>query len=273
MNKRVKVLVIFNCISYLLILYLSYNICINPCFKIKFVLNNLIILLMTSTSFILAYYILEDLKVVKKEIINDWIIRILIFTLIIEWSNYFNTFSIVIVFIIIGFIINITIEFIISKKLKNYNNILKQETQIYISTKEKNDILNYAIAVNTSIISLFLFYALCLATPINKYIVGEERILSISIGFSLIVFLWFINKIYNNYMILYSNKIYAKTLFIKDGIYVTIGYNICLVSPFYKLNSNLYGYITLIGILFTLPMINTLRKNFFRLKLLKDNLD
>lgn len=164
-----------------------------------------------------------------------------------------------------------------NKDMNNYKNVLNEEANIYINTQEKIYLDNYTIAVNTSIISLFLFYALCLSFPINKFIVkvetGAEISWKILVTFSIIVFLWFMHKIYHSYMILYLNKVYAKNRFIKDGIYTTIGYLTCLVLSFCKLNSDLYGYITLIGILFTWPMLNTLIKKLLKLKSIKNNLD
>lgn len=276
MNKKIKLLVIFNCISYALMGFIYY-IVINDMISelnnmTKFSIVNISWILIVCTSFILASDGHKEFKAIKKEAIFDWLIRIIAFVVVIYGTKYFENSYIICIFIISAFIINSFIEYVINKKVANYNEAINRKEKIEISYQEKCNLNNMIKSVNLSMFSYVIFAGISLSVPINKNMEGTTSRWYIPVIFSILIYTWFIKINYKNYNRFYLNKKYAKDLFAKDVVFISIGYTICLVSAFLNLSYQLYGYIILVGALFNLPMINTVRKMSLRLKEIRDAL-
>jgi len=97
----------------------------------------------------------------------------------------------------------------------------------------------------------------------------EERYL-IPVILSIAVAVWFAKKNYENYMSFYLDKKYAKKIFIRNFVFALAGYLISLILSFINMKRELYDYIIFIGIIFTIPVIVTMRRMFLRLKEIKD---
>lgn len=97
----------------------------------------------------------------------------------------------------------------------------------------------------------------------------EERYL-IPVILSIAVAVWFAKKNYENYMNFYLDKDYAKKIFIRNFVFALAGYLISLILSFINMKRELYDYIIFIGIIFTIPVIVTMRRMFLRLKEIKD---
>ncbi|MGL5244599.1 MAG: hypothetical protein ACRC7R_05395, partial [Sarcina sp.] len=238
---------------------------------IKFTLGNIPLVLITCTSFILAWDSHKEFRCVKKEAIFDWIIRVIAFGISIEGIHYLKSSNMIYISIFMAFILNCITEFIIYKKVsKNYSNAnIKKELEVEneeITLEEKNKLEDLKKAINSSFFSFFIFGGMSL--PISNTINMEGATMPkiFPLGISFFVFLWFISKNYENYQIFYSDKKFAKNKFIKDFTFTSIGYIACLVVSFINVNYKLRDYILFLAILFMIPIANTVHKKSLRLR-------
>ena len=73
-------------------------------------------------------------------------------------------------------------------------------------------------------------------------------------------------------MSFYLDKRYSKKIFINNSIFVLLGYIICLSLSFVKFNIKVYDYIFIIGVIFTIPTINSMRKMSLRLREIRNSI-
>lgn len=277
MDKKIKILIIMNLISYLLIGYMYYLFRyeyidnLNNIFK--FILGQSMLLLILITSFVLANDKSKELTLVKNEAKLDWIVRIIAFgTVFIGISKNLEGKNLILVVIIILMIINFTIEYYMNKKMRSYS---KQESKNQIdsiSYEEKCNLRNMVKATNSSMISLLVFGAFSISIPILKNMEGTEERAFIPVIISVVVAIWFIKTTYNNYMSFYLDKRYSKKIFINNSIFASLGYIICLILSFVEFNVEVYNYIFFLGIIFTIPTIKSMRKMSLRLKEIRDSI-
>ena len=277
MNKKIKFLSIMNLISYLLIGYMyylfRYEYIDNLSNIFKFILGQSILVLILITSFVLANDAFKELTLVKNVARLDWIVRIIAFgTVFIGISNNVQRKNLILVVIIILMIINFTIEYYMNKKMRSYS---KQESKNQIqsiSYEEKCNLRNMVKATNSSMISLLVYGALSISIPILKNMEGTEERAFIPVIISAVVAIWFIKTTYNNYMSFYLDKRYGKKIFLINYIFALLGYIICLSLSFVKFNIKIYDYIFIIGVIFTIPTINSMRKMSLRLREIRDSI-
>lgn len=276
MDKRIKVLAMFNCASYLLMLvmiYINTDGSINNLNNItKFIIGSAPFLLIICTSFVCTDWYFKDFKFIKKEAILDLSIRIISFLVVMYGlscgKNIFMEFEI----ILTTFIFNCVIEYLINKKIISSNYERESEKKIDVTFEEKNNLRAMMIATNKSMLSVLVFCAISLSVPVTKNIEGTTENWFIPVIFSVFVFTWFIKASYKNYNGFYLDKNYAKQIFIRNIIFASIGYAICLVLSFFRFNNQAYGFIEMLGIAFLFPTINTMRKMSHRLKEIRDSL-
>lgn len=272
MNKKIKVLAIFNIISYIVMGMLSYiinnNLSSRLDNKFKFVIGSIPLLLITCTSFIIADDRFKELKIVKKEAIVDWVVRIVAFGIALIHTNSYNIKAL----ILVALVINIIIEYRMNRKLINTKQELVKE-EVLVSLEERKNLKNFVMAVNAGMLSILIFSGGALSVPITKNMEGTTKSWFIPVIVSILVFRWFIKTTYKNYSGYYLDKEEGKRAFKKDIIFASIGYLICLIFSFVNMDQQWYSLITIIGILFTFPLIETMRKMSLRLKVIKDSLD
>lgn len=272
MNKKIKILAIFNMISYVVMGVLTYimiaGLASHLDNKFKFILGNMPLVLIAGTSFIIVNDRFKELRIVKKEAIVDWVVRIIAFgiTFINTDKHYIKTL------ILMALVINIIIEYRMNKKLVNTTQEFIKE-EVIVSYEERKNIKNFVMAINSGLFSIFAFIGGALSVPTTKNMEGTTKLWFIPVIVSVLVFRWFIKTTHKNYKIYYLNKEEGKLVFKKDTIFVSIGYLICLIFSFIDMGQEWYSITTFIGILFMLPTIGTLRKMSLRLKVIRENLD
>lgn len=274
MNKKLKILVVLNCISYIVMEFIAYAIRndIKLDNKIKFIVGSIPWLLIMSTSFILAGDRNNEFQSVKREAILDWLTRIIAFGVVFNYSKQFNNIFLVFIFIIATFIANTVIEYRINKKIMNARDRITKEMNVEITYEEKCNLRAMVKAINLGMFSIIVFSGAALSVPITKNMEGTTM-WYIPIIISIVVFIWFIKTTYNNYFAFYLDKKYVKKVFSRDIVFASIGYGICLISSFLHFENSAFAYVTIVGILFLLPTIGTVRKMSLRLKVIKNNLD
>lgn len=157
MNKKIKILAILNIISYVVMGLLTYITITDLANYLdngfKFVLGNMHLVLIAGTSFILVTDIFKELKIIKKEAIVDWVVRIAAFGI-----TMMNTDKHYIKFLIlVALVINITIEYRMNKKLMNtHQEFVKEE--LVLSDEEKKNIRDFALAINSGMFSIFAHF-------------------------------------------------------------------------------------------------------------------
>lgn len=278
MNKKIKVLSKLNFISYLFMVILA-TILTNDLFTklnniTKFIIGIIPYILIMCTSFILASDRFVEFKSIKIEAIIDWVIRIIAFGVIINYSKHFSNVFLPLIFIVFACILNIIIEYRINKKLMNVKEERVNDDKIEITYEEKCNLKSIVKAVNSGMSLILIFGAVSLSVPV---IVNMEGTLAtmryISVILSIVVFILFTITSYYNYTDFYLDKEKAKKLYARDIIVASIGYIVCLISAFIKMNHEVYSYISFTGILFLLPMINTIRKMSRRLTEIRNSID
>ncbi|MBD7912041.1 hypothetical protein [Clostridium cibarium] len=274
MDKRIKVLVTLNCISYGLmglIAYANINGIMNNLNNIiKFIIGVIPFISIIFTSFIVTDYYYKDFKYIRNEAVLDLSIRIIAWGLVFYCFNNSSNLENKFVIVIIAFVFNSIVEYFINKKITNLQH--KNEDKISITNEEKNNIRAMVFATNKQIVSLLVFMGVGLSVPVTKNMEGTKENWLIPVMFSIFVFAWFINMSYKNYTKFYLDMGYSKRIFIRDIIFVTIGYSGCLILSFLKFNNSVYAFIEFIGILFLLPTISTMRKMSRRLKQIRESL-
>jgi len=272
MNKKIKILAILNIISYVVMGLLTYiritdlaNYLDNG---FKFVLGNMPLVLIVCTSFILVTDTFKELKIIKKEAIVDWVVRIAAFgiTLINTDKRYMKFL------ILIALVVNIVIEYKMNKKLMNtHQEFVKEE--LVLSDEEKKNLRNFTLAINSGMFSILAFSGGALSLPITKNMEGTTILWFIPVIISLLVFRWFIKTAHKNYEAYFLDKEEGKRIFKRDIIFASIEYLICLIFAFVPMTQELYSLVTFIGILFMLPYIETMRRKSLRLRTIRDSLD
>ncbi|MBE6052312.1 MAG: hypothetical protein E7212_00135 [Clostridium sartagoforme] len=277
MNKKIKILAIMNLISYLLIGYMYYLFRYEYIDNLnnlhKFILVQAILLLILITSFVLANDAFKELTLVKNEVKLDWIVRIIAFGIVfIGISKNLQQKNLVLVVIIMLMIINFAIEYYMNKKMRSYSKEENKKEIVNISYEEKCNLRNMVKATNSFMISFLVLCSFSMSVPTLKNMEGTEKTSFIPIIVSVLVIIWFLKTSYNNYMIFYLDKRYSKNIFIKNSIFVLLGYIICLSLSFVKFEIKIYDYIFIIGIVFTIPTIQSMRKMSLRLREIRESI-
>ena len=277
MNKKIKILSIMNLISYLLIGYMyyifRYEYIDNLSNLSKFTLVQSILLLILITSFALANDAFKELTLVKNEAKLDWIVRIIAFaTVFIGISKNLDEKNLILVVIIILMIINFTIEYYMNKKMRSYDKEKYKNDIVNISYEEKCNLRNMVKATTSFMISTLVLTSFSMGVATLKNMEGTEERRFIPVIVSVLVTVWFLKKSYNNYMSFYLDKRYSKKIFINNSIFVLLGYIICLSLSFVKFNIKVYDYIFIIGVIFTIPTINSMRKMSLRLREIRNSI-
>lgn len=272
MNKKIKILAILNIISYVVMGLLTY-IRITDLVSyldngFKFVLGNMPLVLIAGTSFILVTDIFKEFKIIKKEAIVDWVVRIAAFGItLMNMDKHYMKFL-----VLIALVINIVIEYKMNKKLINtHQEFVKEE--LVLSDEEKKNLRNFTLAINSGMFSIFAFSGGALSLPITKNMEGTTKLWFVPIIISLLVFRWFIKTTHKNYEAYFLDKEEGKRIFKRDIIFASIGYLIWLILFFVPMTQELYSLVTFIGILFMLPYIETMRKKSLRLRAIRGSLD
>jgi hypothetical protein len=278
MNKKLKILLILNIISYLIMTILSVVIIndIFPKFDLitKFTLGISPYILITCTSFILASDRFLEFKSIKIEAIIDWVVRIIAFVIIINYSKHFKSLSLALAFVAFSFIVNTIIEYRINKKLISIKDRKSNGEKIEITYEEKCNLNAMVKAASSGLILIIIFPGFSLSVPLIKNMEGATAATGyIPIIISIVVFIRLITSSYENYIMFYLDKKYAKKIYTRDIIFASIGFMICFISAFFKMSYEAYSYIFLGGLLLLLPMIGTVRKMSLRVKKVKDSLD
>lgn len=275
MNIKIKILKILNLISYLLIgfiyAFIKYEYISN---LVKFSIVTLVLVLILLTSFILANDTYKELELIKREARIDWIIRVISFSVILfgAMNDLSNKYLIFMIISILKLII-ISIEIIMNKKMKDfYIDMDKNKKDNNISYEEKCNLGNMVKATNLAMVSFIVFCGFSISIPILKNVEGTEKRGYIPVIVSIIVAMWFIKMTYSNYIKFYLDKRYGKRIFIRNIICSILGYLICLALSFGNFTEYMYNYFFLIGIIFTIPTISTMRKMSLRLKEIRDSI-
>jgi hypothetical protein len=277
MNKKLKILLILNIISYLIMTILSVVIRNDIFAKFdlitKFTLGISPYILITCTSFILASDRFLEFKSIKIEAIIDWVVRIIAFVIIINYSKHFKSLSLALAFVAFSFIVNIIIEYRINKKLISIKDRRSNGEKIEITYEEKCNLNAMVKAASSGLILIIIFPAISLSVPLIQNMEGGTATGYIPVILSIIVFIRLITSSYENYIMFYLDKKYAKKIYTRDIIFASIGFMICFISAFFKMSYEAYSYIFLGGLLLLFPMIGTVRKMALRVKKVKDSLD
>lgn len=272
MNKKIKILAILNIFSYVVMGLLTYITITDLANYLdngfKFVLGNMPLVLIVCTSFILATDTFKELKIIKKEAIVDWVVRIAAFgSTLINTDKHYMKFL-----ILIALVVNIIIEYKMNKKLMNtHQEFVKEE--LVLSDEEKKNLRNFTLAINSGMFSIFVFSGGALSLPITKNMEGTTKLSFVPVIISLLVFRWFIKIAHKNYEAYFLDKEEGKRIFKRDIICASIGYLICLILSFVPMTQELYSLVTFIGILFMLPYIETMRRKSLRLRAIRGSLD
>ncbi|QLY79669.1 hypothetical protein [Clostridium intestinale] len=272
MNKKIKILAILNVISYVVMGLLTY-ITITDLVSyldngFKFVLGNMPLVLIVCTSFILVTDTLKEFKIIKKEAIVDWGVRIAAFGITLMNTDKYYIKSL----ILVALIFNIVIEYKMNKKLMNtHQEFIKEE--LILSDEEKKNLRNFTLAINSGMFSIFVFVGGALSVPITKNMEGTTKLWFVPVIVSILVFRWFIKTAHKNYEAYFLDKEEGKRIFKRDIIFASIGYLICLIFSFVLMTQELYSLVTFIGILFMLPYIETMRRKSLRLRTIRGSLD
>ena len=275
MDKKIKILAIMNLISYLFIGYIYYLFRYEYIYSLnnisKFIIVTLIILLLTITSFVLANDSFKNLTLIKTEAKLDWMVRIVAFTIVFIGITYnLKGKNLILLLTILLMVINFIIEYYMNKKIRRYSKEESKNEKVNISYEEKCNLKNMVKATNLAMISFLVFCSFSISIPILKNMEGTEKRSFIPVIVSVLVTIWFLKISYNNYMNFYLDKSYSKKIFIKNSLFSLLGYIICLSISFVKLKINIYYYIFFIGIVFTIPTIQSMRKMSLRLKEIRE---
>lgn len=274
MNKKIKLLFRLNFVSYVAIL-LMYFLIQNGNFDnlnniAKFILGSVPLVVITLASFILAHDANEELKCIKNISKVDFIIRFIAYIITLyEVKSFSNHWYLG--FIAILFIANCIIEYKMNIKLNNSEKT-ELNKKIQVSYEEKCNLNNMMKSVNLAMFSWFVFCMICLNVSSLKNTVGAEENGMIPVIISIVIAGWFIKINYKNYIRFYLDKSYAKKIFIRDLSFAIVGYLICLIGAFIKFDHEIYMYIIIIGLIFIMPMMNTIRKMSLRLKQIRNAL-
>jgi len=226
----------------------------------------------TISSFILATDYRRELMIFKKEAIIDWIVRVLSCIVVFQEFNFgfmSNEYIIQQVIVAVLFVINLALEFKMYNKAKSHvycNNEINKEEKI--SENEKQNIKNMGKATTLGVTSLFIVGAISMSVTSTTHIGGGLLSKLIAIIASVCVFVWFLNINLRKCLLFYLDKDLAKRTFIRDGIYATIGYVLCLLVAFEVFGTSelLFSLTTIIGVLSLYPTITTNRKMGLRYK-------
>ena len=169
-------------------------------------------------------------------------------------------------------IINFTIEYYMNKKMRSYNKEKYKNEIVNISYEEKCNLRNMVKATTSFMISTLVLTSFSMGVATLKNMEGTEERRFIPVIVSVLVTVWFLKKSYNNYMSFYLDKRYSKKIFINNSIFVLLGYIICLSLSFVKFNIKVYDYIFIIGVIFTIPTINSMRKMSLRLREIRNSI-
>ncbi|WP_315110166.1 hypothetical protein [Clostridium intestinale] len=157
MNKKIKILAILNIISYVVMGLLTYITITDLANYLdngfKFVLGNMPLVLIVYTSFIFVTDTFKELKIIKKEAIVDWVVRIAAFGItLINTDKHYMKFL-----ILIALVFNIIIEYKMNKKLMNtHQEFIKEE--LILSDEEKKNLRNLTLAINSGMFSIFAHF-------------------------------------------------------------------------------------------------------------------
>lgn len=274
MNNKIKILTVLNLISYIVMIFTNLLVrFVNINNLTKLIIGSLPLVLIVSTSFIMASDAYLELKIIKKEAVLDWITRIVAFIISLYGIvHYLYNSYLLLILIFILFITNCIIEYRMNKKLQNSCEEKDNKIKIEISYKEKCNLKNMVKSVNLGMISYLIFCGFSLSVATSKNMEGAEDRSYIPVIVSALVALWFIKISYENYMNFYLDKKYAKNIFIKNSTFALIGYLICISLSFVNFEKYIYDYIIFIGILFAIPTINTMRKMALRLRDIRSSL-
>lgn len=268
MNKKLKLLFRLNFVNYIAIL-LIYFLVKNGNFNnlnnmLKFILGSIPLVVIALASFILAHDSNEELKCIKNIAKVDFIIRFIAYIITLyEVKSFSNHWYLG--FIAILFTSNCIIEYKMNIKLNNSEKT-ELNKKIQVSYEEKCNLNNMMKSVNLAMFSWFVFCMVCLNVSSLKNTVGAEESGMIPVIISIVVAGWFIKINYKNYIRFYLDKDNAKKIFIRDISLAIAGYLICLIASFIKFNYEIHMYIIIVGLIFVIPMINTIRKMSLRLK-------
>lgn len=267
MNKKIKLLFRLNFVSYVaifLIYYLIKNGNFNDLNNIsKFILVSIALLVISLTSFILADDANKELKCIKSIAKFDFGIRLIAYiTTLYEVKSFSNNWHLGL--IVILFIVNCIIEYKMNIKLNNIEKI-ELNKKIQVSYEEKCNLNNMMKSVNLAMFSWFVFCMICLNVSTLKNMVGAEESGIIPVIISIALAAWFVKINYKNYIRFYLDKGYAKKIFIRDISFAILGYFICLIVSFIKFGHEIHMYIIIVGLIFIMPMINTIRNMSLRL--------
>ena len=270
MDKKIKLLFRMNVIFYVSIL-LIYFLLKNGNFDnfnniAKFILGSIPLLLIALTSFVLAYDANQNLICIKNISKIDFIIRFFSYIVTLYEVNSLNH-NWYLCIIAILFILNCIIEYKMNIKLSNSE---QNKENIQIPYEEKCNLNNMVKSSNLAIFSWLIFCMVCLNISNLKNMEGSESSGIIPVIVSVLVARWFIKINYKNYIRFYLDKVYAKKIFKRDLIFAIVGYIICLIGSFIKFNYT--NYLIILGIIFSIPMINTIRKMSLRLYKIKTSL-
>lgn len=274
MNKQIKILFRLNVLSYLAIILIYFLVKNGNIYNlnnlVKFSIGSIPLILIVATSFVLASDANKNFNQVKNMAKLDWGIRLIAYIITLyEVNALSNDWHIWLVIIL--FLMNCAIEYKIKSKLNNCINI-DSNGKIHVSYEEKCNLNNMAKSVNLAIFSWIIFVMICLNVSSLKNTSGAENVGMIPVIGSIIVTIWFTKTNHKNYMRFYLDKAYAKKIFIRDLVIAIVGYIICLILAFINLKNGINSYIVLIGILFAMPMMNSIRKMSLRLKDIRDSI-
>lgn len=276
MDKRIKILVILNCISYALmcmIVYLKVNGTIDNLSNTKkIIIGTAPLVLVICTSFICTNYYYNEFKYIKKEAILDLSVRILAFGVVFYGLSHYVNMNMEFGVLLIAFLFNSIIEYLINKKIVNLEYKTESQDKINVTQEEKDNLRAMMISTNKAMASFLVFCVISLSVPVTKNMEGTTENWFIPVMFSVFGFIWFVKTSRENYNNFYLNKNYAKKIFIRNITFSSIGYSICLGLSFFKFDNQIYGFIEIVGILFLFPTITTMRKMSRRLKEVRDSI-
>lgn len=277
MSKKVKILSILNIISYLFMSIISMLIFSGKFegldSKYKFIIGICPYILVICTSFVLAVDRFVDFRIVKIEAIIDWGLRILAFTITINYSKKFSSMFLLLAFIAGAFLLNCILENIMNKKLIKTKDMANDDDNDSISYEEKCNLRHMVKAVNSGMFLIIAFCMFSLSVSLNKNMEGTASIWYFPVILSIVICILFTMTSYNNYMGYYLDKVYGKSIYSRDVTFALIGYIICLISSFIKMSYDIYTYIFIVALILLLPMISTIRSMSLRVRKIKNSLD
>lgn len=218
-----------------------------------------------------------NFKKIRSLAIIDWVLRVVAYILVFErWNvDFLLSKSTYIFAILISLaLISLLLELWMYQKADVYRLKKKMEhIEVNPTEKEIKNIHNMEKALVGFLGVLLVYGGLGLGTTIDVSSTSESTLRTLlTVGISVSSFLWFISTIYNKYQLFYQDKRFAQRIFMKNTVFISVGYVLCLLGGLGLLGpwERTTDIAILLGIVTLIPAVKTNRQMAIRLDQLKN---